>query len=196
MLENKIGDKFLMLKIKEIKNSLHAIENIENLSKKIEDIEESFFKLNKYYDDLEYKGIRDIRDLFDEVDGVGYYKPKKSNNIAFNGNFIEYESKGGKYKSLSEKEYLDMIRPHLRDIINDHKAPMRLKVHSRDKVIDYETQFGEWKIQLTMEINFISSKDSEETRTWHAKSNNREIMMGSETDNIINELIDSLLQRY
>ena len=34
MLENKTGDKFLMLKIKEIKNSLHAIENIENLSKK------------------------------------------------------------------------------------------------------------------------------------------------------------------
>ena len=34
MLENKTGDKFLMLKIKEIKNSLHAIENIKNLSKK------------------------------------------------------------------------------------------------------------------------------------------------------------------
>ena len=145
---------------------------------------------------MEYKGIRDIRDLFDEVDGVEYYKPQKTKNSAFKGNFIEYESKGGKYKSLSEKEYLDMIRPHLRDIINDHKAPMRLKVHSRDKVIDYETQFGEWKIQLTMEINFISSKDSEETRTWHAKSDNREIMIGSETDNIINEPIDSLLQRY
>ena len=47
-----------------------------------------------------------------------------------------------------------------------------------------------------MEINFISSKDSEETRTWYAKSDNREIMIGSETDNIINEPIDSLLQRY
>ena len=89
-----------------------------------------------------------------------------------------------------------MIIPYLRTMINDDKAPMRLKAHSRDKVIDYETQFGEWKIQLTMEINFISSKDSEETRTWHAKSDNREIMIGSETDNIINEPIDSLLQRY
>ena len=47
-----------------------------------------------------------------------------------------------------------------------------------------------------MQINFISSKDSRETRTMHQKSNNIEIMMGSETDNIINELIDSLLQRY
>ena len=39
-----------------------------------------------------------------------------------------------------------MIRLYLRDIINDHEAPMRLKVHSRDKVIDYETQFDECKI--------------------------------------------------
>ena len=30
----------------------------------------------------------------------------------------------------------------------------------------------EWKIQLTMQINFISFKDSEETRTMHAKSHN------------------------
>ena len=47
-----------------------------------------------------------------------------------------------------------------------------------------------------MQINFTSSKDSRETRTMHQKSDNIEIMMGSETDNIINELIDSLLQRY
>ena len=39
-----------------------------------------------------------------------------------------------------------------------------------------------------MAINFISSKDSDETRTMHKKSNNVEIMTGSETD-------DSFLQR-
>ena len=39
-----------------------------------------------------------------------------------------------------------------------------------------------------MAINFISSKDSDETRTMHAKSNNVEIMLGSETDEIIKEL--------
>ena len=31
--------------------------------------------------------------------------------------------------------------------------------------------------KLTMQINFISSKDSEETRTMHTKSHNIEIMM-------------------
>ena len=43
---------------------------------------------------------------------------------------------------------------------------------------DQKTQ-GEWKIQLIMTINFISSKpDSNETRIMHAKSDNIEIMIG------------------
>ena len=47
-----------------------------------------------------------------------------------------------------------------------------------------------------MSINFISFKDSDETRNMHTKSNNIEIMVGSETDEIIEELFKSLLQRY
>ena len=47
-----------------------------------------------------------------------------------------------------------------------------------------------------MQINFISSKDSEEIRTMSTKSDNIEIMMGSETDGVIKELRESLLQRY
>ena len=47
-----------------------------------------------------------------------------------------------------------------------------------------------------MQINFISSKDSRETRTIHTKSDNIEIMMSSETDEIVEELFKYLLQRY
>ena len=47
-----------------------------------------------------------------------------------------------------------------------------------------------------MEINFISSKDSNETRTMHTKSDNIEIMIGNETDEIIKNLFESLLQKY
>ena len=47
-----------------------------------------------------------------------------------------------------------------------------------------------------MSIKFISSKDSNETRIMHTKSDNIEIMMGIETDDIIEELRDSLLQNY
>ena len=47
-----------------------------------------------------------------------------------------------------------------------------------------------------MVINFISSKDSDQIRTMHTKNNNIEIMMGSETDDIIKGLFESVLQRY
>ena len=90
-----------------------------------------------------------------------------------------------------------MIRPYLSDTINDHKTQEVLKVHSSNKEIDYETTLGEWKIPLSMTINFVSSKDdSDEIRTMHTKSDNTYILMGYETDEIIEELFKSLLQRY
>ena len=104
------------------------------------------------------------------------YKPVKTAN-AFNKSYIQYKSIGDKDKSLSIIEYINMIRPCLSDIINDHRTQ------------------GEWKFHLTLAINFIFSKDSDETRIMHSKSDNIEIMMNSETDEIIEELFESLLQR-
>ena len=45
-----------------------------------------------------------------------------------------------------------------------------------------------------MSINCISSKDSDDTRTMQKRSD--KIMIGNETDKIISELFESLLQRY
>ena len=47
-----------------------------------------------------------------------------------------------------------------------------------------------------MQINFISSKGFEETHTIHTKSCNIKIMMGNETNEIIEKLFDSFLQKY
>ena len=99
-------------------------------------------------------------------------------------------------KNLSLKEYLYMIIPYLHDIINDHKTPKKLKVHWRDEVFDYETQFGEWKIQLVVNIIFVFSKDSNEICNMSTESDNIEIMMGSEIEDIIEELFKSLLQKF
>ena len=60
---------------------------------------------------------------------------------------------------------------------------------------DHKT-IGEWKIKLTMQINFISHKDSEETCTMYTKSRNIEIMEGDEKNEIIEELFESLIQNY
>ena len=84
-----------------------------------------------------------------------------------------------------------MIRPYLRDLINNHKTPMKT-----DKVINNESQSGEWKIQLVILNRHISSKDFEETRSIYSASNNIEIFMGSDTDEIIDKLFDTILQRF
>ena len=49
---------------------------------------------------------------------------------------------------------------------------------------------------ITMAINFFSSKDSEEIRTLHSKSDNIKILIGNETGETIEDLFDSFLQRY
>ena len=144
---NKLRDRLSKPKIKEIRKDLYRIENKKNLSmQKIKKIEKNLSKLKKYhdYDDIEYRGIRDIKNLFYLSIDEDYYKPIKTND-AFNSNYIEYESKGDKNKTLSIKEYFNMIRPYLRDIINDHKTQGECKVHSGNTVIDYKTQ-EEWKI--------------------------------------------------
>ena len=52
---------------------------------------------------------------------------------------------------------------------------------------------GEWKIQLCMHVNVISSKDTGETGTVYVWSDNAKIMKGNEADDIIKELFYSLL---
>ena len=47
-----------------------------------------------------------------------------------------------------------------------------------------------------MSINLISSKDSDENRNMHKKIDNIEIMTGRETDDTIDELFKSILQKY
>ena len=47
-----------------------------------------------------------------------------------------------------------------------------------------------------MQINFISSLDTGEIRTMDSKSDNVEIMMGSETDDVIEELLKFFFEGY
>ena len=47
-----------------------------------------------------------------------------------------------------------------------------------------------------MRVNFISSKDTGETRTIYVWSDNVKIMWGSDTANIIKELFESFLNNY
>ena len=65
------------------------------------------------------------------------------------------------------------------------------------ELINYYKNKGEWKLQLTVEINFISLKrGSDETRIMHTRSDTEEIMTGSDTNEIIKGLFESFLQKY
>ena len=68
-----------------------------------------------FADDDEYRRIGSIRRLFKN----DYYNPIKTDDgfARRRNNSIEYTSRGDRYKNLSPKEYLDMIRPYLRDLI-------------------------------------------------------------------------------
>ena len=59
-----------------------------------------------------------------------------------------------------------------------------------------DTEHGEWKLQLVMQNNCISTKSFEETRTIYSASKPEEILMGSNTDDAIDRLFDTLLQRF
>ena len=77
-----------------------------------------------------------------------------------------------------------MIRPYLRDLINDHKTPMRT-----DEVTNNESQFAEWKFELVMLNNCVSSKHFQETPYLYSASKPVEIFMDSNTDDIVDELL-------
>ena len=134
--------------------------------------------MDKYhdYDDYEYKGIKDIKYLFKLSIDKDYYKLILVKS-GYNGNYVQYESKGGKMLTL--KEYLALIETYLRELINYYKKK------------------DEWKLQLTAKINFISLKPgSDETRIVHTRSDNEEFMNGDDTDEIIKGLFESFLQKY
>ena len=112
------------LKGLEKKNSLTEQEEREkkHYTKKLKKTEKFFKKLKEEdinrsekhrcrdNDNLYYKGIRQIENLFDEIN-EDYYKPIKTKG-AFNNNYIKYKSGRDEDKRLSIKEYLYMIMPY------------------------------------------------------------------------------------
>ena len=119
--------------------------------------------------------------MVDNTDDDDYYKPMLVKS-SFKGNYRNYESRGDKDKKLSVEQYLDMIKPYLSDLINENKA--------------IETSSNEWKIEINMHVNFVSSSDTGQICTIFVCSDNEEIRLVNETDDIIKERINSFLNNY
>ena len=65
----------------------------------------------------------------------------------------------------------------------------------RDIIIDLQSSDA-WKIQLTIEINFISSKDTEEERVMHSTSDSIKFTPYNDAEKVVKELFESLRSKY
>ena len=69
----------------------------KEVERNLTELEESFSKTKRCYDydDIEYRRIANVRNLFDLSVDEDYYKPIIVKG-AFDGSYIQYESKGDK----------------------------------------------------------------------------------------------------
>ena len=129
--------------LKEIKKHLYNIENknellelkttkeyLDELDKKIlklddddddDDDDDYYYYYYYYYYYFEFIGIENIQDL----SKILIYKPAIVKS-GYNNNYIEYRSKGDKL--LTIEEYLALIEPYLRELINDYKSKGEWKI--------------------------------------------------------------------
>ena len=103
-----------------------------------------------------------------------YYKPILTRS-SFEGNYVKYTSPGDFTNSIGE--YFENIKFYLSNLIY------------------YYMLKGEWKIQLSMHVSFISPIN-EDTDIMHSKSDNVEIIRRRSTNDILNRLIETFKQRY
>ena len=177
MFSNKLDKKinnnnanvdFIENKLDKKINNTNDNEFIENIRDLFNNKLEKNNNNNNTNDDF----IEDIRDLFSILAYESLLIKK-----GFNNNYLEYMSNGN--NSLSFNEYLELIKPYLYDLINVYKAK------------------GEWKLQLSAEIPFVSQKpDSNEIRIMYTRSTPEEIIIGSETGEVAKNLIMQLLQKH
>ena len=140
-----------------------------------------------FVNDNEYRKIGSVRALFKEFDR-DYYKPIRTDG-GFPGRknyYIKYKSKRDRYENLSPKEYLKLIRPYWRDLINEHKP-----IDDGD-----DTDRREWKNQLVMQNSWICTKRFEETCTIYSKREPVEIFIGSDAEDVIDTIFNTILQRF
>ena len=119
--------------------------------------------------------IRDIMAHFEQEED--YYELKRVYNF-WKNNYMGYESNSDKNRNLSLDEYLNKIETYPRDII--------INLQNSDK----------WEIQLTIAINFISSKDTEEERVMHSNSDNMKFTSWDDANEVVDELSKSLRSKY
>ena len=95
-----LSHKLSRSELKEIKKNLYNIEKRKQFdsnktNKYLDELYKKILESEKYHhhDDYEYRGIKNIKDLFKFSIDKDYYKPILVKS-GYNNNYIQYESKG------------------------------------------------------------------------------------------------------
>ena len=164
MILSRLGKILIKNDRKKIKKQLYEKEKKQNLlDNEKEEIYDNLVKLvntldikeehkHSDRDDLDYFGIEKLESLFGDTDNDDNQYKSALVKTSFKDGYKCYESRGDRDKKLSVKQYLYMIMPYLNDLINDLRA--------------IRNESNEWKIQINMSVNFISSNDTGEIRTF------------------------------
>ena len=209
---------FSELEIEETRKKFNELEKILMWEKPRDDIDSVYYEdLDNYDDDDDdnninyydyvYRKIGSVRRLFKKFD-IDYYKPIL-NDSGLDGiinSYMEYTSNGDRYENLLPEEYLNLMRPYLTDLINKHITTMELNNNNNsdnnnnnnnnNDNNNNNTDRGEWKIQLTMINSCISTKSFKDKHTIYLKSEQVEIYMGSDTENVIDTLFNTPLLNF
>ena len=108
MMERKLKESFIKQRKRKTFQIEKKKEKYDHLVKLVNTLNKK--ETYKYHncDDLDYYGIRDIENLFendDDNDDDNYYKPILVES-SFKNSYKYYESRGDKDKKLSVKQYL------------------------------------------------------------------------------------------
>ena len=111
--------------IKEIRN-LFNLKKVQNYTA-LKDIR-NVFRRKKETEAIKDRIRGDIKNLFEQKkEELNYYKPVRISNF-WSSNYIAYGSNRNRNKTLSVEEYLNKIRPYLKDIINNPKKSDMWKI--------------------------------------------------------------------
>ena len=83
-------------------------------------------------------------------------------------------------------------------MINNHKPTTESnnEKNEENEENDSDSDRAEWKIQLVMQSSYISTNNFEETRAIYSASGPVKVFMGSDAEDVIDTLFNTILQRF
>ena len=145
---------------------------LEELTKIFNDLRFKKEHINTAFDSSSYYGLKDLEYTFGDLDD--YYKPILAKE-SFDGNYQMYTCRGDKERNMYINKYLEKIKSYLNALIDDKKTSSH-------------------KIQLDI-VNLIHLTKSDRI-TFYVKSKNIVCLPSDDSEDILNQLIDSLLEYF